>query len=128
MREQQRSISIDVHGDVKVVSLVGDHDLITAEEVRERLDGCLASGDGLVVSLMETEFLDSSILHVLFDADKRLKERDRQLVLHVATASIVARVLEISGLRQQVPCAGSLEAAVELARQTPAVGAEWGTR
>lgn len=126
--ERQRSISIDEHGDVKVVSLIGDHDLITAPEVRERLDSCLASDDGLVVSLMQTEFLDSSILHVLFDANKQLKERDRQLVLHVATASIVARVLDVSGLKREVPCAGSLQAAVDLARQTAATGAQWTTK
>jgi anti-anti-sigma factor len=125
MTERQRSISIDEHGDVKVVNLVGDHDVLTADEVRERVDACLASDDGLVVSLMQTEFLDSSILHLLFDADKQLKERDRQLVLHVATASVVARVLDVSGLKHQVPCAGSLDAAVDLARRSAAAGAQW---
>jgi anti-anti-sigma factor len=126
--ERQRSISIDEHGDVKVVNLVGDQDLVNAKEVRERLDSCLASDDGLVVSLMETEFLDSSVMLLLFEADKRLKGRDRQLVLHVATASIVARVLDVSGLRDEVPCAGSLEVAADLARQTAAAGAQWPTK
>jgi anti-anti-sigma factor len=115
MAEGQRSISIDEHGDVKIVSLVGEHDLATVDEVRQRLDSCLSSDTGLVVSLMHTEFLDSSILNVLFDADTYLKEQDRQLVLHVATASIVERVLDVSGLKHRVPCTGSLDAAVALA-------------
>ena len=125
--EGQRSISIDEHGDVKVVSLVGEHDLVTAQEVRERVDDCLGTDDGLVVSLMETEFLDSSIVRVLFDADNQLQQRDRRLVLHVATASIVERVLDFSGLKHQVPCTSSLDAAVALARQA-AERAEWSTR
>jgi anti-anti-sigma factor len=94
MTEAQRSISIDEHGDVTVVSLIGEHDMATAQEVRERLDSCVSSDDGLVVSLMHTAFLDSSILRVLVDADEQLKQRQRQLVLHVATASIVERVLD----------------------------------
>jgi anti-anti-sigma factor len=127
MMEGQGSVSIDEHGDVKVVSLVGGHDLVTAKEVRERVDDCLGSDNGLVVSLMQTEFLDSSILHVLFDADNQLQQRERRLVLHVATASIVERVLDVSGLMHQVPCTGSLDAAVALARQT-AERAEWSTK
>ena len=116
MAARQRSISIDEHGDVTVVRLVGEHDLATAEEVRNRLESCVSSETGLVVSLMETEFLDSSILNALFDANAQLKERRRQLVLHVATASIVERVLDVSGLKHAVPCTGSLDAAVALAR------------
>jgi anti-sigma B factor antagonist len=118
MMEGRRSISIGEHGDVKVVRLLGEQDLVTAKEVREAVDDCLGSDDGLVVSLMQTEFLDSSILHVLFDADSQLQKRERRLVLHVATASIVERVLDVSGLKHDVPCTGSLDAAVALARQT----------
>ena len=54
MRELQRSISIDDHGDVKVVRLVGDHDMMTANEVRERDGRVDGSDDGLVVSVMQT--------------------------------------------------------------------------
>ena len=126
--ERKRSITIDEHGDVKVVNLVGAHDLANAAEIREQFDSCLASGDGLVVSLMETEFLDSSVMLLLFDADKRLRARERRLVLHVATASIVARVLDISGLKAEVPCAGSLEVAVDLARRAAAAEAQWSSK
>jgi hypothetical protein len=58
-------------------------------------------------------------VHAFYDANGKLIERDRQLVLHVATAPIVSRVLEISGLQAAVPTTGSLDEAIELARRPP---------
>ncbi len=113
------SVKSEVHGDVVVVALVGDHDVASVADVRAELGAVAASGSGLVVSLMETTFFDSSVVHALFDADGQLIERDRRLVLHVATAPIVSRVLEISGLHETVPVTGSLREAIELARRPP---------
>jgi anti-anti-sigma factor len=119
MGELQTSIETETHDDVTVVSLVGEHDILSAEELRRQLGSVTASGGGLVVSLMRTEFFDSSAMHALFVADRQLRQRDRQLVLHVATASIVQRVLDVSGLADTVPCTGSLEEAITLARSGP---------
>ena len=126
MMESSGSISIAEHGDVKVVRLVGQHDISTAVDTRAKLDASATHG-GLVVSLAETEFFDSSVIHALFDADGRLKERDRRLVLHVATPSIVERVLDVSGLRQQVHCTESLEEAIAIAGRH-VERAEWSTK
>lgn len=71
-----------------------------------------------MVSLAETEFIDSGIVHAFFSTDARMRERDRRLVLHVATASIVSRVLEVTGLREHLPCTSSLDEALRLARQS----------
>jgi anti-anti-sigma regulatory factor len=71
-----------------------------------------------VVSLTETELFDSGIVHALFTTDQQLQERDRRLVLHVATASIVARMLEVTGLREHMPCCPTLDEAVLAARQS----------
>ena len=109
------SVGVTRVRDVTVVNLIGDHDIVTAPDVRAQMERCAASGDGVVVSLMQTTFLDSGIIRVLFAADKTLRDRDRRLVLHVATASIVARVLDVSGLDRQLACEPSLEKAVALA-------------
>ena len=113
--DSQRSIGTDERDDVTVVSLIGDHDLVTAAKVREALESVAASPRGLVVSLIDTEFIDSGIVHALYSTDGRMRERDRRLVLHVATASIVARMLEVSGLRTHVLCTPSLDEALRLA-------------
>jgi anti-anti-sigma factor len=112
------SLKSENHGDVTVVALVGDHDAATVKQVRAQLDAVTTSGAGLVVSLMETTFFDSSVVHALYDANGKLIENDRQLVLHVATAPIVSRVLELSGLQAAVATTGSLQEAIELARRT----------
>jgi len=117
--ESQGSIQVDDHGDVAVVSLIGDHDIVTAASVRQVLAAQAASSNGVVVSLMETTFFDSGIVRVLFATDKALRERDGRLVLHVATASIVARVLAVSGLSQRIVCTASLDQAVLLAAICP---------
>lgn len=121
MEAAGNSITTETHSDVTVVGLAGEHDVTTAGAVREQLRAVVASGGGLVVSLMETTFFDSSIVHALFDVDQQLQEGDRRLVLHVATAPIVRRVLEVSMLADTVPCIGSLSEAVERAgRRSPA--------
>jgi anti-anti-sigma factor len=111
----QGLIKTDDVDDVTVVRLIGDHDLVNVADLRETLDSVAASQRGLVVSLVDTEFIDSGVVHALFSTDGRLRERDRRLVLHVATASIVARMLEVSGLRTHVPCCSSLDEALSLA-------------
>jgi len=115
MEELETNIEAEAYGDVTVVSLVGEHDMSTAKAVHRQLAVSAKSGGGLVVSLMRTEFCDSSVVNALFRADGQLRERDRQLVLHVATASIVRRVLDVSGLADAVTCTGSLEEAIALA-------------
>ena len=114
MGAQGSITTVDID-DVTVVNLNGDHDIVTASEVREALASVVSRQRGLVVSLVETEFIDSGIVHALFTTDERLRELDRRLILHVATASIVARVLEVSGLREHVPCSPSLDEALRLA-------------
>jgi anti-anti-sigma factor len=116
--EELGSIETELHGDVTVVRLVGEHDITNAPILGRQLGALTGSGSagGVIVSLMATTFLDSSIVHALFLADDQLRKRGRQLVLHVATASIVRRVLEVSGLAGALPCTASLEAAIVLSR------------
>jgi anti-anti-sigma factor len=119
MEELRTSIETEAHGDVTVVSLVGEHDLASAKAVRAQLGLSAQSGGGLVVSLARTEFFDSGVVNELFNAHGQLLERDRQLVLHVATPSIVRRMLDVSGLAATVACSHSLDEAIALAAGPP---------
>jgi len=100
---------------VALIRLVGEHDMATVVDLREEIDGHVAARDGVVVSLMEAEFIDSAVVRELYRSDKALRKQGRRLVLHVATASIVQRLLEVSGLRAALPCTGSLDEAFRLA-------------
>src|SRR5262245_20427991 len=65
---------------VAVVSLVGEHDLETALELRQILLTRMAKGQGVVVSLVDTTFVDSSILRLLLRTDEKMVARGRRLV------------------------------------------------
>jgi ABC-type transporter Mla MlaB component len=55
-------------GEIAVISLLGEHDVTTAWEVRNAIAFALDQGTHLVVDLSETEFIDSSIVHALVDS------------------------------------------------------------
>lgn len=114
--ERPGSISIDEHGDVKVVRLIGEHDVTTAADVRAKLDA-LAAEAPIVVSMDETEFFDSSVMHALLAADRRLKERDRRLVIQAAKPAIVQGLLKPTGLVNEIVWVQTLDEAIALARQ-----------
>ena len=100
---------------VALIRLVGEHDMATVVDLGEEIDEHVAARDGVVVSLMEAEFIDSTVIRTLYRSDNALRKQGRRLVLHVATASIVQRLLEVSGLGATLPCTGSLDEAFRLA-------------
>jgi anti-anti-sigma factor len=109
------TLEVQRRAGVALIRLFGEHDMATVGDLREELDERVAIGDGVVVSLADVEFIDSSVVRVLYRGDHALREQGRRLVLHVATPSIVKRLLEISGLSAALPCTNSLDAAVRLA-------------
>jgi anti-anti-sigma factor len=108
-------IESERRGDVVLLRLLGEHDTTSKGHLVEALDGLAWEGRGVVVSLMETQFIDSAVVNVLFRADRDLRGRGKRLVLHVATESVVRRVLEITGLSSELSTTGSLEEALALA-------------
>lgn len=92
-----------------IVTLVGDHDLSTAAHVRSVLKEATDGAPGVVVDLSETTFLDSSILHVLIDADTELRNRHRGLRLSFGDAGAIRRVFEVAGLLDRFDQVKSLD-------------------
>jgi anti-anti-sigma factor len=99
-----------------VVVLHGEHDLSTAPELRKLLHELVDEGRNVVVDVSDTEFLDCSIIHALFDADAVLRGQGRWLVLQVGTTCRVKRALEVAGVLDHVPTAAAREEVFELAR------------
>ena len=81
-----------------LVVLGGEHDLSSAEELRQTFDQSLGRCDHLIVDLSAAEFIDSTTIRVLMETRKHALERDRKLSVVLGTAAIVERVLEVSGI------------------------------
>src|SRR6476661_3285677 len=64
------AIVTDLPGDRWLVTLEGDHDLATAEDLRTKLRAVFRSGSTVVIDLSPATFIDSSTLSVLLKADE----------------------------------------------------------
>jgi anti-sigma B factor antagonist len=103
-----------------VVTISGEHDLSTAAELRQRIDHVIEAGDSVVIDLSPATFVDSSVLGVILDARRRAQEAG--LGFAVAQESngneAVARVLEITGLRNELPVHQARDEAVSAASRS----------
>jgi anti-sigma B factor antagonist len=89
--------------DTTVFDVVGDADLHSVPELRERLRSAIDDGATIVVlDLSETTLVDSTTLGVLLGALKRLRERDGQIRL-IVPRSEIRRVFEITTLDRIFP-------------------------
>jgi anti-sigma B factor antagonist len=87
-----------------VLTISGEHDLSTAPNLRRRLDNLLGDGTATVVDLSPATFIDSSILGVILDGRRRATEKGIGFaVVHSNGADAVDRVLEVTGLRAELP-------------------------
>jgi anti-sigma B factor antagonist len=87
-----------------VVTISGEHDLSTAPSLRRRLDSLLDEGATTVIDLSPATFIDSSILGVILDGRRRAAEADLGFaVVHSNGSDAVDRVLEVTGLRAELP-------------------------
>lgn len=87
-----------------VVTISGEHDLSTAPNLRRRLDALLDQGSPVVVDLSPATFVDSSILGALLDGRRRFAERGVGFaVVHSEDGDAVDRVLQVTGLRSELP-------------------------
>jgi anti-sigma B factor antagonist len=102
--------------DVAIVRLLGEHDMASAGELEQTLRRLARCGESIVVDLTETTFADSSILHALISADTELRRRGQGFALHVATAAIVRKALDLTGLLDRLDHASTRQQAIELAR------------
>ncbi len=112
------AIVVDRHDDVAVIALRGEHDMTTADELSIAIDAEVAQRHGIVVSLADTTFVDSAIVHRLFKGDRQMLDTGRRLVLHVGTEPVVDRVLEIGGLLDELIWSVSLDDAIVFAGQS----------
>jgi anti-sigma B factor antagonist len=98
---------------VAVLTISGEHDLSTAPNLRRRLDDLLDEGVATVLDLSPATFIDSSILSVILDGRRRAAEAKTGFAVARSKGSdVVDRVLEVTGLRAELPVHARREAAV----------------
>lgn len=99
-----------------MLTLSGEHDLSTAPDLRRQLDGLIADRASVVIDLSAASFVDSSILGVILDGKRRAGDAGLgYAVVHSNGTSSVGRVLEITGLRTELPVHSEREAAASAA-------------
>ena len=87
-----------------VLSINGEHDLSTAPELRRSFSKLIGEGNPIVVDLSAATFVDSSILGAILGARQRAEAAGLGFaVAHKNGGDAVGRVLEITGLRAELP-------------------------
>jgi len=87
-----------------VLTISGEHDLSTAPTLRRRIDSLLDEGTATVIDLSPATFIDSSILGVVLDGRRRAADVEIGFaVVHANGTEAVDRVLEVTGLRTELP-------------------------
>jgi anti-sigma B factor antagonist len=95
-----------------VVVLGGEHDLYSADRLRQTFDDLLFGNERLIVDLSSAEFIDSTIVGVLVQTTKRADGRDRKFTVVLGKAGVVERILEITGVRRVLNVVPTVERAL----------------
>jgi anti-anti-sigma factor len=107
-------LSVEQHDAGPVVRIAGEIDLSNSDSLRsEIVETVPHEAHGLVLDLTETTYLDSSGVRLLFDLAERLQARRQRLVLVVAEAALVRRVVVLTKLDDAVPLLPALDEALE---------------
>jgi anti-sigma B factor antagonist len=113
MKEGLVGLEIEERGEVVVARLTGELDIAGASRTGDRItDAVPTSAGGLVVDLMELDFMDSSGIAMLFALVRQLGSRRQKLSVAAPAGGPVWRVLEIVEFERAAPVHRDVEAAV----------------
>ena len=101
---------------VTILDRVGEHDMANADELEAAILAQAQKKRQVVVSLRDADFIDSSIIATMFRGYQAVIASGGRLVLHSDCEAGLKRVLDISRLRDEIPCAETLDEAIDLAR------------
>jgi anti-sigma B factor antagonist len=99
-------------GDVQVIELEGEGDMLAAPELRAHFDAAIARGaTRLILDLSDATFVDSTVLGILVGALKRLRPRGARLAV-VCPDPRIRKLFEITGLDRMLPVAETVAEAL----------------
>ena len=97
-----------------IVSLVGEHEAFSADQIQESLDDALREGLAVIVDLTSTDFIDSAVVTSLLRARDEAQRKSTRfaLVIDDSTGWPVRQLLDLTGLVSVFPIAGSRDDAI----------------
>jgi anti-sigma B factor antagonist len=104
-------LSSESRGDLVVVAVGGELDLVTSRELDEHLTRARRERNKIILDLAAVEFMDTSSLAVIVGHWKRLQAAGGSLALAGARYRYT-KTLWITGLADRLPMYDSVEAAV----------------
>jgi anti-sigma B factor antagonist len=101
--DPQIDVAVRQHGTTIVAEVHGEVDLASCEVLQRHLSAAFSKApESIVVDLAAVEFMDSTAIHVLFNAAARAREHDVRLVV-VRPTGAAGTVLDLCQLSQLVP-------------------------
>jgi anti-anti-sigma factor len=113
LRSELTSESVDGRV-IATVVFEGDLDLPAVDRFREAVSaGEFADAEGVILDLTDVRFIDSSGVHALVDTCEALRSAPPGAEIVIGRGSNVERVLEMSGLLEQMRAVPDRRAAVD---------------
>jgi anti-sigma B factor antagonist len=102
---ESSSIEVAREGDVAVVVLRGEHDLSTADRLRQAIERARDGSTPVVVDLTEATFIDSAVLGVLIAEHERAASNgsDVGYVVGAGAGHSVHRIIDLAGVAAVLP-------------------------
>jgi len=111
------------HHDVHVLTLTGEFGAFETPRVAERLDAAVRAGArAVVVNLRNVEFVNLSTIGSLVRTQRRLRERDGELVVS-EPSRFCRRTVDLLGLEEVIRVFSADDEAVRYLRAVSAAGA-----
>ena len=87
-----------------VVELTAEHDLVTKDALHDLLTTLVEQNNLVVIDLTGAEFIDSSVIYNLAQADRLARARGSSVRVQLGPEGIARRALEITGMVEQLNC------------------------
>ena len=100
-------IDVEQDGGATIVVMRGEHDLSTADALRERLDEARSQRRPFVVDLTEVTFVDSAVLGVLIAAHDHAVADGTRVGFAVGSGRAVRKIIDLTGLDAVLPITDS---------------------
>jgi stage II sporulation protein AA (anti-sigma F factor antagonist) len=95
---------------LKLISVSGELDLGGSDAFAGSLEEALGT-EPVLLDMESVTFMDSSALHVVLDAKRKLDEAGVPALVVASERSVVARLFEMTGLTSSLPRAATIEEA-----------------